>query len=127
MQPSPGKDRVPSHDHTPSTLTKLRQPGNEHGYHRDCFVPPRTMWKSPTPPTGRSLIGWGSYVIEPAPPGDDRLSSTAQRSFHISKLDKPGKKTDLSRVDTAPPGVETPIPLAKIADWFELHSSAAPP
>ena len=43
------------------------------------------MWKSPTPPTGRSLIGWGSYIIEPAPPGDDRVPSPVQGSFHLSK------------------------------------------
>ena len=35
------------------------------------------------PPTGRSLIGWGSYIVEPASPGDDRVPSPVQGSFHI--------------------------------------------
>ena len=34
-------------------------------------------------PTGRSLIGWGSY-IEPADPGDDKFISPGQTSFHTS-------------------------------------------
>ena len=41
-------------------------------------------------------------------------------------LDKPGDKTEFSWGVTAPDGVETPIPLAKIADWFELHSAVPP-
>ena len=49
------------------------------------LIPPRTVWISPTPPTGRSLTGWGSYIIEPAPPGDDRVPSPVQGSFHISE------------------------------------------
>ena len=46
-------------------------------------------------------------------------------SIHL-KIDKRGKKTEFSRVDAAPHGVETPVPLARIADWFELHSGLQP-
>ena len=84
--PSSGDDRVPSKDHNPSTHIQLGQPANEHGYHQDQLIPPCTVWKkSSNPPTGRSLIGWGSYIIEPAPPGDDSIPSPVQRSFYISK------------------------------------------
>ena len=64
---------------------QLRQPGNEHGHHQG-LISPRTVWKqSPTPPTGRSLIGWGSYIIDPAPPGDGSAPSPVQRPFYMCK------------------------------------------
>ena len=71
---------------TPTTRERTRvSPG---------LIPPRTVWKPPTPPTGRSLIGWGSYIIESAPPGDDMVPSPVQRSFHISNIyTKRGRKS----------------------------------
>ena len=74
------------------------------------------------PPTGRSLIGWGSYIIEPAPPGDDKVPSPVQGPFNIYQNLTNGGRKPSSKVDTVPHGVETPVPLARIADWFELHS-----
>ena len=43
-----------------------------------------------------------------------RVPSPVQRSFHISKtsINRPGKQTEISRVDTALHGEKTPIPLA---------------
>ena len=48
-------------------------------------ISPRIVWKSPTPPTGRSLIGWGSHIADPAPPRDDRVPSPVPRSFFTSE------------------------------------------
>ena len=69
----------------PRIHLQLRQPGNKHGWISPGLISPRTVWKSSTPPTGRSLIGWRSHITEPAPPGDDRVPSPVQRSFYISK------------------------------------------
>ena len=71
------------------------------------LIPPRTVWKSPMPPTGRSLIGWGSYIIEPAPPGDDKVPSV-QGSFHISKNHSNGGRKPSSLGLKPPPTVWKP-------------------
>ena len=43
------------------------------------LIPPRTVWKSPMPPIGRALIGWGLYVKEPSPPGQEQESHPRSR------------------------------------------------
>ena len=81
------------------------------------------------PPTGRSLIGWGSYIIEPAAPGDDRVPSPVQGSFHISTYYTNGGTKPTSLGSTPPPTVGKPQfhwLEARIADWFELHSGPLP-
>ena len=65
-------------------IYNLDNPGTNTDISRG-LKPPRRVRKSPMPPTGRSLIGWGSYIIEPAPPGDDSVPSPVQGSFHISQ------------------------------------------
>ena len=60
------------------------------------------------PPTGRTLIGWGSYIIEPAPPGDDSVPSPVQGSFHISKYQPNGGRNPSYLESTPPPMVWKP-------------------
>ena len=49
----------------------------------------------------------------PAARGEDEFPFPDQKSFHISTIpNKPGTKTEMPRVDTAPHVVETPTPLA---------------
>ena len=55
----------------PSIPLPLRQPGDENGDPPGRNRPERCGNRSPT---GRSLIGWGSY-IEPSHPGKDRFPS----------------------------------------------------
>ena len=78
------------------------------------------------PPTDRSQNGWGWYIIEPAPPGDDRVPSPVQGSFHIPNDYKTGEENRVLSGRQPPHGVETPITLARIADWFELHGGPPP-
>ena len=76
------------------------------------LIPPRIVRKSPTPPTDRSLIGWGLYIIEPQlhPPGDDKVPTSVKRSCHkFFKLDKPGKQPG-SLGSTPPRTVWKPAP-----------------
>ena len=109
-------DRLIYNSDNPGTNTDI-SPG---------WIPPRTVWKSPMPSTGRSLIVWGSYIIEPAPPGDNGSHLRSRGHSKYLKSRQTVKKTELSRVDTAPHGVETPVPLARTADWFDLHSGPPP-
>ena len=80
-------------------------------------------------PTDRPISEWLRVVYY-------RASSTRGRSVPIpgsevilylqKVIDRPGNITEFSRVVTVPHGVETPTPLANIADWFELHGAASP-
>ena len=72
------------------------------------LIPPRTVGKSPVPPTGRSLISLGSYVIESAPPGDDSVPSPVQGSFHIFKNKTNRGRKPSSLGSTPPPTVWKP-------------------
>ena len=60
------------------------------------------------PPTGRSLIGWGSCIIDPAPPGDDRVPSPVQGSFNICQTLTNGGRKPSSLGLTPPPTVWKP-------------------
>ena len=52
---------------------------------------------------------------DPAAPGDDKVPSPDQKSFHTyTNSNNPETKTDIPRVDTAPQGVENPTPLADL-------------
>ena len=58
------------------------------------------------------LADWLGFV-EPAPPGEDRVSSPDQKSFHkCSNPTNQGCKTVPPRVETAPHGVAIPTPQA---------------
>ena len=89
------------------------------------LIPRRTVWKFPMPPTGRSLIGWGSYIIEPAPPGDDRVPSPVQGSFHTHlKTRQTGEENRVLSGRHRPPRCGNPV------HWLESliasSSTAAP-
>ena len=126
---SSGDDRVYSQNHNP--LTHIYNSDNP-GTNTDIspgLIPPCTVWKSPMPPTGRSLIrlGFVYYRLQSQLQPETIGSHPRSRGHSIYiKFDKRGKKTEFSRVDTAPHGVETPVTLARIADWFELHSGPPP-
>ena len=60
------------------------------------------------PPTGRSLICWGSYILEPAPPGNDRVPSPVQGSFYIYQNLTNGGRKPSSLWSTPPPTVWKP-------------------
>ena len=48
----------------------------------------------------------------PAAPGEDQFLSPDQKILpYLYNSNNPGTKTEISRVDTAPQGVETPTPL----------------
>ena len=66
----------------------------------------------------------------PAAPGEDRVSSPDQKSFHISTTNSnnPATKTGIPRVDTAPHGVETLTPMAGgwlLIGWGSWNQRAA--
>ena len=87
-------------------------------------MPPRKVWKlQPNwrianwlrlmePACGESCLS--GQRRGPAAPGEDRISSPDQKSFHISTANSNnlGSKTGIPRVDTARHGVETPATLA---------------
>ena len=61
-----------------------------------------------TAPHGVETPTWGSQSVELAPPGDDMILSPEQRSFHSStNFNKPGTKTVVPLIYTAPHGVDT--------------------
>ena len=93
---------------------------NTHITGLDAYFPARC--ENPNP-TGRSLIGLGSYV-EPSPPWEDGIPPPVQRSFHISKT-SPNRERKLSYLGSTPPRtVWKPQSRLLITDWFKLHSAA---
>ena len=94
---------------------KRRSPGS---------MPPRMVWKlEPNwlvanwlrlmdPVSGESCLSGQRRGL--SSPGEDRVLSPDQKSFHISTTNSNnlGTKTGIPRVDTAPHGVETPTTLA---------------
>ena len=119
---APGEDRVSSPDqksfHISTTPTnrgrKWRSPRS---------IPPRTVWK---PQPHRLVADWLGFMEPasgescpsgqrrgPAAPEEDKVPSPDEKFFHISTTPtNRGRKTVIRRVDTAPRGVETPIPSA---------------
>ena len=63
----------------------------------------------------------------PAPPGEQNVFISGREiPPHLYNLNNPGTKTVITRVDTAPRGVETP-PHELIADWLGIvHRASAP-
>ena len=114
---APGEDRVSSPDeeslHTFTTPITRGQKQTSPG-----SIPPCKVWKPQThwviadslglmePALGESRLS--GQRRGPAPPGEDKFSSSDQKSFHISTT----PTTRVENVDTAPKGVETPTPQA---------------
>ena len=101
----PGEGRVP---------LQLRQPGDENGDVPRVYN--RPVWCGNPSPTGRSLIGWGSY-IEQAHPGEDSFPSPDQKFFHAYT------PTTRRRKRSSPGSIPLrivwkPQPHQPIADWL---------
>ena len=120
---APVKDRVSSPDQKPFNIsTTPTTRGRKRRFPRS--IPPRRAWK----PQPHWLVADWLGLMEPArcesfpsgqcrgpaAPGEDRVSSLDQKSFHISTTNSNnlGTKTGIPRVDTAPHGVGTPPALA---------------
>ena len=105
----PGKISLCPRFRNPSVHRQLLQPGDENGDLPGRNYPARFGNHNHA---GRSLIGWGSRK-KSARPGDDRVLSQDQKNLHTSTTPTIwGRKRLFSRVETAPHGVETPVPLA---------------
>ena len=61
--------------------------------------------------TTTPLADWLGFV-EPAPPGEDNVSSPIRNLTIRLQLQQTGDENGVLRVDTAPHGVATPTPLA---------------
>ena len=118
----PWKEKFPSADQksfhmytTPTTRGRKCTPPRS--------IPPRTVWK---PQPHWHLADWlglmeparresclSSQRRRPAAPGKDEVPSPDQKILpYLYNANKPGTKTQIPRVDTAPHGVDTPTPLA---------------
>ena len=104
-----GEDRSPSPvqnslqaSTTPTTQgRKRRSPGSK---------PPREVWK---PQSFRPIADWlGLQNKASATRGRQGPIPGSEISPHICNSDNLGTKTVISRVETAPHGLETPVPLA---------------
>ena len=119
---APGGDKFPSPGQQPLHIStspttrgrKCTSPGS---------IPPRKAWK----PQPNLLVANWLRLMErargescpsgqrrgPTAPGEERVSSPNQTSFHISTTNSNnlGATTGIPRVDTAPYGVETPTTL----------------
>ena len=120
MQPYPGTTGPHPRIRNPLQNLQPRQPGDENG------DPPgrnRPVWCGNPSPTGRSLIGWGSY-IEPAHPGGDRLPSPGKKSFYKSTTPTTRGRKRISPGSIPPRRTWKPQPDWMIADWLGLMEPA---
>ena len=121
VPPHPGKK---VHTHVSENLPYLYNYNNPGTKRRSTVsILPRRVWK---PQPNRLVAFWlglmepacGQSCISgqrqgPATHWEDRVSSPGKQRFHISTtLTNPDTKTQISRVDAAPHGVETTTQLA---------------
>ena len=76
----PGEDKVPSPHHESFHIYTIQQTGDENGGLPGRYRPTRCGNPNPT----GCLINPNLGFEQPAPPGEDKLSSPDQKSFHTS-------------------------------------------
>ena len=117
-----GRIRSPIPEQKFFHISTTRKPGDEYscppGRHRPARCgQPQSHWR---------IANWLG-LVEPGLPGKDIGSHPRIIILQYSyDSNKPGTKTTISLVDTAPHGVETPTPLRLIADCLWRWWSPSP-
>ena len=102
---APGEDKAPSPDHKPFHTSNSHELGTK-------TVPPRVDTASHSGSSNWLVADWMGFVEFRRTRGGQGLITSSKIFPCLYNSKKPGTKTVIPRVDTAPHGVETPIPLA---------------